>query len=61
MDTKELTKEQMIALMIKWAEAHPEPSQMHVTSMNERLADLCESALYASGRDDWGGCVLCRS
>ena len=62
MEVENLTQEEMIKLMIDWATAHPGEKWFAVNSAAEdALADLCEEALDAIGRDSMGGCILCRS
>ena len=59
MEVENLTQEEMIKLMIDWAKAHRGISWY--SGEEDAMRDLCRSALYAIGRDDTGGCVLCQS
>ena len=61
---KTMNKHDMVYLMLEWAKANPLPmpwDDEEGADSEKALVIICQDALYASGRDDWGGCVLCRS
>ena len=59
-DVESLSQEEMIRLMIRWSRSEKHRGTTWYRGDEDALADLCRAALYAIGRDDWGGCVLCR-
>lgn len=60
----QMTKHDMVYLMLEWAKTNPLPREWDNAedATSEKALDiLCIDALYASGKDDCCGCILCQS
>ena len=57
----DVTEEEMVAVMVDWARAHPKARWSDEYSDVTSMRELCIEALEAIGADGLGGCLLCQA